>query len=245
MLEEKEDSFGYALYDFYRGKGDSLIIERDDGYFDVTSLDSYFEDFEKWSENHKEAMYYVEGRVLDIGCGAGRHCLYLQKNGFKVVGIDNSPLAIKVSKLRGVKSAEIMDLHNIEFKKEEFGTILLLGNNFTLVGNPLAAKQIMNKFNSITAANGRVIAECLDPYQTDNEYHLKDHEFNRKRGRMGGQFSLRTRYRTHVSPWFDFLLLSKEEMGEIIKGTGWKITNFIESSQSPHYIAVIEKEILT
>ena len=45
-----------------------------------------------------------------------------------------------------------------------------------------------------------------------------------------------------MSSWIDLLLLSKKEMKGIIKDTGWKITNFIENKESPHYLAIIEKE---
>ncbi|HDO42228.1 MAG TPA: methyltransferase domain-containing protein [Candidatus Bathyarchaeota archaeon] len=58
----------------------------------------------------QEAMKFIRGRVLDIGCGAGRHSIYLQNKGFNVIGIDISPLAIKVCRLRGLKKAEIICL---------------------------------------------------------------------------------------------------------------------------------------
>jgi 2-polyprenyl-3-methyl-5-hydroxy-6-metoxy-1,4-benzoquinol methylase len=45
---------------------------------------------------YEEAMQFVKGRVLDVGCGEGRHSLYLQEKWFDVLGIDISPLAIKV-----------------------------------------------------------------------------------------------------------------------------------------------------
>jgi 2-polyprenyl-3-methyl-5-hydroxy-6-metoxy-1,4-benzoquinol methylase len=60
-------------------------------------------------------MVFVKGRVLDIGCGAGRHSLYLQNQGFQVLGIDNSPLAVKVAKLRGLKRVKVMSIEDINF----------------------------------------------------------------------------------------------------------------------------------
>jgi 2-polyprenyl-3-methyl-5-hydroxy-6-metoxy-1,4-benzoquinol methylase len=53
--------------------------------------------------DEKKAIDYAKGRVLDVGCGAGRHILYLQKKGLKVLGIDQSPLAVNMCKLRGAK----------------------------------------------------------------------------------------------------------------------------------------------
>ena len=35
--------------------------------------------------------------VLDLGCGAGRHCVYLAKNGFDVVGVDVSESALRMA----------------------------------------------------------------------------------------------------------------------------------------------------
>jgi len=37
-------------------------------------------------------------RVLDLGCGSGRHTVYLAKHGFEVYGIDIAPKGIKMTK---------------------------------------------------------------------------------------------------------------------------------------------------
>ncbi len=37
-------------------------------------------------------------RILDLGCGTGRHVVYLAKSGFSVFGLDNSIEAIKASR---------------------------------------------------------------------------------------------------------------------------------------------------
>lgn len=57
---------------------------------------------------------------------------------------------------------------------------------------------------------------------------------------MAGQLRLRIRFRKCVGNWFDYLIVSKKEMEEILKGTGWKIKEFIDSDDSA-YVAAIEK----
>jgi len=37
-------------------------------------------------------------KVLDLGCGSGRHTVYLVKHGFEVYGIDIAPKGIKITK---------------------------------------------------------------------------------------------------------------------------------------------------
>ncbi len=37
-------------------------------------------------------------RVLDLGCGSGRHLVYLAKEGFEVYGIDIAKYGIKIAK---------------------------------------------------------------------------------------------------------------------------------------------------
>ncbi len=60
----------------------------------------------------KEAVEFFKQqnleKILDLGCGTGRHTLYLLKNGFKVYGCDASESALKIAK-------EIVK--NVKFKK--------------------------------------------------------------------------------------------------------------------------------
>ena len=79
VLKKSQDAQGWAMYDYYKGKQVSEIIERDDGYIDSSDGPKlYLFEYKDWSQHIKRAMRYVKGRVIDIGCGAGRHSLYLQ-----------------------------------------------------------------------------------------------------------------------------------------------------------------------
>lgn len=136
MLTDKQDALGHRFYDYLKtGEGQGEVIERDDGHVDVDNLKVYFSEYRDWAPAERKAMRYARGRVLDIGCGAGRHSLYLQGKGLDVLGIDNSPLAIEVCKLRGLKNAQVVPINQIDSRLGILDTVLMLGNNFGLFGS--------------------------------------------------------------------------------------------------------------
>jgi len=241
-LKPEEDAFGQEIWACYKGEDASEVVERDDGYFNASPGNprNYFSEYEDWDPLDRKAMELVKGRVLDIGCGAGRHSLYLQNKGLDVLGIDSSPLAIKVCKLRGLKKARVMPIEELNLKPNSFDTVIMMGSNFGLFGGFKKAKRILKKLHKITSKNGLIIASTRDTYKTDNVDHLAYHKLNKQRGRMAGQLRIRIRFRKCVGKWFDYLIVSKKEMEDILKGTGWKIKEIIDSGNSA-YIAAIEK----
>jgi len=133
-----------------------------------------------------------------------------------------------------------MSLENLSFKPNTFGTILMLGGNFGLMGNPKKARRLLKRLRRITSENAIIIAETRDPYKTDNSLHLEYHRLNKSRGRLSGQTRIRVRFEKTVTTWIEWLIVSKEEMEQLISGTGWKISQFIDSENSG-YVAIIEK----
>ncbi|MEM2885984.1 MAG: class I SAM-dependent methyltransferase [Thermoproteota archaeon] len=234
------DAFGKAIWAYFKGKDSCEIIERDDGYFDATGVGIYFSRYEDWPKHEKVAMRYVRGRVLDIGCGAGRHSLYLQKKSFDVTGIDISPLAIKACRLRGLRKARLMSITQVSFEPNPYDTILMLGNNFGLLGSPKRGRLLLRKFHRMTSRGALIVAESNDPYETRNPDHLRYHKLNVMRGRMPGQLRIRVRFGRCVGKWFDYLMVSRDEMRKALEGTGWNVRRFISSGGS-QYIAIIAK----
>lgn len=247
LISEKKqfvDAYGEQLWSYFKsGEPTSEIIERDDGLISagVYGPKLYFSEYRSWAQVEKEAMKHVKGRVLDIGCGAGRHSLYLQGKGFDVTGIDNSPLAIKVARLRGLKKTKAIGIEGIgQFQPNSFDTVIMMGNNFGLFGSYNRARILLKKLHRITSPAAVIIAATRDPYTTKDPSHLAYHKLNRKRGRMAGQLRIRVRYARYVGNWFDYLLVSKDELKGILKNTGWELTGSIDGKES-QYIALLSK----
>jgi SAM-dependent methyltransferase len=242
-LTSLQDAYGHEINDYFLGHSHVYeIVERDDGYIDFsTGPKAYFVEYKDWPSYQKKAIRFARGKVLDIGCGAGRCLVHLQHKGLDVTGIDTSPLAIKVCKKRGIKNAIVQSITQIGPDLGIFDTMIMYGNNFGLFGSHKRARWLLRKMYRMTTDKARIIAESLDPYGTDLPEHLTYHKYNRKRGRMSGQIRLRVRYSKYASPWFDYLLVSKDEMRDILEGTGWKAVRFFDSTFSA-YTVVIEKE---
>jgi SAM-dependent methyltransferase len=235
------DAYGHEVYDYLRGRGGYELIERDDGHIEDSGGPAvYFTPYKKWGNHEKAAVKLVRGRVLDIGCGAGRHALYLQGKGLDVTGIDASPLAVKTCKLRGLRKARVLPIEKIRKGMGPFDTVIMMGNNFGLLGGPRRGKNLLRILHTITTPGARIIAESADPYRTKDQFHLNYHEFNRRRGRMAGQLRIRARYKAYIGAWFDYLLVSKREMKTILAGTGWHLAKAIKSDGAM-YIAILEK----
>jgi SAM-dependent methyltransferase len=225
------DAFGEML----RARTDAEIVERDDAFIAGSKL-SYFAPVRRWGAVERRALRFVRGRVLDVGAGAGRVALELQARGREVVAIDISPGAVEVARKRGVRDVRLLALEDVDATLGRFDTVVMYGNNFGLFGSRAKARRLLRQLRPLAE---RIVAGSNDPYQTEDPAHLAYQARNRDRGRMPGQLRLRVRYRDLVGPWFEYLIVSPEEMEEIVEGTGWQIRRLVQDEGS-YYVAVLE-----
>jgi SAM-dependent methyltransferase len=244
VLDEREDAYGAAIRDHYAGEETYEIIERDDGWIGLSAgAAHYFSAYDEWSDCARAAVERAEGRVLDVGCGAGRVALHLQERGHDVVGIDISPGAVEVSRDRGA-DARALDVADVRDLDDEFDTVVMFGNNFGLVGTRATAPEILGGLAAVTTDDARLLAETRDPYVTDDPNHTAYHELNRERGRLGGALRIRTRYERRASPWFDYLMVAPDEMRELLEPTAWALAEVLEPNSldsSGDYVAELRK----
>jgi SAM-dependent methyltransferase len=241
MLSRNADAIGQLILAHYKGLPSAEVIERDDGWFGLsTGASAYFATFDDWPSVEQRAINLVRGRVLDVGCGAGRVALHLQAAGHDVVAVDISPLAIRTCRRRGVRDARVCSITQVSARLGAFDTLAMFGNNFGLFGNVQRARWLLRRFHRLTSPTARILAESRDPYQTTSADHRRYHRLNRRRGRLPGQLRFRVRFGHARTPWFDYLIVSPREMRHIVAGTGWHVAKLIRTT-GPIYVAVLEK----
>ena len=216
------DVYGKGFMAYLMGDDRSFRVVRDDGFEKEDKVAGYFTGFEDVPDE-KEAMGYVKGRVLDIGCGAGRVALWLQLRGFDVTGIDVSPAAIEVCQRRGLRRCLVMSFEKLNFPPASFDTILPMGDNLGLAGTVVGTVEFLSRLQVITTPDGRIIGSGRDPSKTDDTAHLAYHERNRKAGRPIGQVRLRIQFGHEATDWFNHLMVSIPDLEQIAKNAGWKV----------------------
>jgi SAM-dependent methyltransferase len=240
-VRPEDDAYGALMLAALDGRSVREIVERDDGFIEAGgyTAEMYLAPFRRWPAHNRRAMRFVRGRVLDVGCGAGRVCLHLQERGLEVVGIDISPGAVEACRRRGVLDARLCRIEDVDASLGVFDTIVMFGNNLGLLASQAKGRRLLQRFHELTSDRARIVAETRDIYRTEDPAHLAYHERNRRRGRLPGQIRIRVRYRQLKTPWFDYVMVSPDEFEELLAGTGWALTRTLDGEET--YIAVIEK----
>ena len=155
-----KDLFGNALIDYQNGNyTEDLKTSTSISDEDVLPLPYLFRGFKDMPKLEQSALKLCKGSVLDVGCGAGSHSLYLQEKGIKVKAIDISKGAIEVSKKRGVLKAEIL---NILDETETFDTILLLMNGTGIFQELSQVSKYLRHLKSLLKPKGQILIDSSD-----------------------------------------------------------------------------------
>ncbi|GIF24777.1 SAM-dependent methyltransferase [Actinoplanes tereljensis] len=216
------------------------VIERDDGLINGAPADHYLGGPEDWQPHDHRAVKLCRGQVLDIGTGAGRVAIELQRRGIAVTGLDTSPGAIEIARRRGLRDTVVTGVDAYAAgAATRYDTFLLLGNNLGLFEGPERAPVLLDALARLANPGARIVAQGTDPYGTTDPVHVAYHRRNREGGRIGGQLRLRLRYRLLATEWFDYLNCSPAELAALLAGSRWRLTS-IDDRDRPYYLAVME-----
>jgi SAM-dependent methyltransferase len=208
------------------------LVERDDGFLGVTDARIYFSEPLEWGPLELRACEQARGRVLDVGCGAGRHSVAMIDSGHDVTGLEPSTGAARVASGRGVP---VIEKRLDQLSEGTYDTIVMLGNNLALLGGPASAVATLRRLADRAAPGAMLLGQGRDPYGTEDPFHLAYFERNRAGGRPGGQLRIRVRFRDTASDWFDYWFLTVDELARLVEATPWTLTHVDQSG--PAYLA--------
>ena len=216
------------------------VIEREDGLINGAPADHYLDEPERWQPHDHRALRLCRGHVLDVGTGAGRTAVELQRRGMAVTGLDISPGAIQIARRRGLRDTVVTTIDRYAAAAAaRYDPFLLLGNNLGLLESADRAPVLLAALARLARPGARIVAQGTDPYGTNDPVHLGYQRRNQERGRLGGQLRLRLRYRLLATEWFDYLNCSVEELEALLAGTRWRLHS-IDEADRPYYLAVME-----
>ena len=200
-----KDILGKAVLDYQTGnysediKTYSSLDEED-----MIPIPYLFRDFKKMSALEQKALKLCKGNILDIGCGAGSHSLYLQKKGFDVTALDQSPGAIETCKLRGIEHTVLQGIQ--DFKLQKYDTLLMLMNGIGVVGKLKNIDQFLSHLKSLLKPKGQILLDSSDiiyMYDEDEDggYWIPDDQ------NYYGEVTFEMEYRGERSEPLDWLYL--------------------------------------
>ena len=212
-----KDLFGKAILDYQTNNSpEDLITETSISEADEMSVAYLFRDFKETPKLEQKALQLAKGKVLDVGCGAGSHALYLQEKGFDVTAIDISENAIKACELRGLKNCKVSDVLDLDTdtstalsktnqNNNKFDTILLLMNGTGIFGKMNNIPKFLQKLKSLLNEGGQILIDSSDLiYMYD---HDEDGAYEVPANGYYGELTFTIQYNGETEDTFDWLYL--------------------------------------
>ena len=117
----------------------------DSDYYHVLYKNRDYSEARNFIDNIVEYIDLKKGsQILDLACGIGRHSIYLDKIGFKVVGTDKSPNNIKKAKASHNQSLSFLQMEMIDDTNYKYDCIFNLFTSFGYVNHDYNLKTIKN-----------------------------------------------------------------------------------------------------
>ncbi len=157
----QNDIFGEAISAYFKTKEEQIITVKNNDFDDDQILVSYlFRNYKQMPKIEQKALDLSKGKVLDVGCGAGSHSLFLQnEKKLNITAIDTSTGAIEICKQRGITNAFVKDFYNHSGK---YDTVLLLMNGSGIIGKLNNFNTFFDQLKKILNTNGQVFIDSSD-----------------------------------------------------------------------------------
>lgn len=215
------DPFARALYDRHVGEKEDPLLAHRGEETDEHEIGGYFDEFDPGEDDW--LVEWLDGPLLDMGAGVGRHALYFQDR-FETVAIEQGDLLVEVMADRGVEDARKADMFALReaFDRDRFQSALAVGTQVSLTRSTRGLREFLGDLAHVTAPDGTAVIDGFDPdhertrgkldyYQDPTEgmaYRLLQFEYD---GTLG-------------EPWL-YRLFTPDRIREAAVGTGWEVAD--------------------
>ena len=161
-LKNDPDILGIAIRNYLdHADEEDIIVHSPDFEDDVIPVSYLFRSYSEMPSLEKKALRLCSGKILDVGCGAGSHSLYLQnEQKLQVTAIDISEGACEVTRQRGV--LEVRNAAFEDLSEEKYDTVLMLMNGIGIVGKMKNLDSFFNQLRLLLSEKGQVLLDSSD-----------------------------------------------------------------------------------
>jgi SAM-dependent methyltransferase len=178
-----------------RGATDAALVRLRDGTVLPLDLDRYLGPAD---ESDVRVLDGLNGPVLDVGCGPGRHLHALAARGVFALGVDLSTVAVELA-VGGGGRAMVGDIFGDVPGGGTWRSALLLDGNIGIGGRPV---RLLERVRNLLDERGVLVVE-LDPPGTPT-----------------GATQARLETREHVSAWFRWARVAADDIATLARAAG-------------------------
>jgi hypothetical protein len=227
------DVFAQALHDHHFEEMQGPLVYRRGEETEEVSIEFYFDTVDgnrSWMEP------YLDGPLLDMGAGAGRHSLHFQEQ-FETVAIEQSELLVEVLRDRGVRDARRVNMFNLTqtFAENRFESAIAFGTQVSLCRSVAGLTQFLNDLAYVTTADATAIVDGYDPEKEETKAKLDyyDDPADGLAYRL-----LQMEYDGEISePWL-YRLFTPDRFRDATRDTDWVVAEERYPTDSLYHLAL-------
>ena len=231
------DPMGTAISDYFRtGKASRLRVLSSMFEEDEIPVPHLFRTYDQMPPLEQKALSMAQGRILDVGAGAGCHALYLQEQGHDVTAIDISSLSCEVMQQRGIHQVQCINFFDPRLVGP-FDTLLMLMNGTGIIGKLKNMPDFLQRLRQLLPPHGQLLVDSSDlKYIYENEDGTYDID---PLGPYYGEIDYQMAYRKCQGAPFDWLYVDFQTLRLIAENNGFTC-ELVAEGEHFDYLAKLE-----